>query len=281
MGSGSYSSIDRIYRAKVSGFYTDRPEDIFKNRKLDDSMNPFRISVRESRDSVEHPNSFAIVLALDVTGSMGKIPHDLVKDGFPSIMDNIMRGGILDPQVLFLGIGDHECDDAPLQVGQFESNDQLLDKWLTNIWIEHGGGGNNGESYSLAWYFAAAHTAIDCYEKRAIKGVLFTIGDEPVLPRIPSSVIKKIMDNSSGEVFTKESLLASAREKYNVFHVHVREGQNGMRQSVIDGWFDLLGEDLIIADNYMDIPNIISSKIVENSALVVETEGRIQREIDM
>ena len=58
-----------------------------------------------------------------------------------------------------------KCDSAPLQVGQFESSDELLDKWLTNIYFEAGGGGNGGESYALAWYFAALKTATDSMEK--------------------------------------------------------------------------------------------------------------------
>ena len=53
---------------------------------------------------------YIFILALDVTGSMGSIPHYLVKDGLPNIMDGLIKKGIADPQVLFMGIGDHECE---------------------------------------------------------------------------------------------------------------------------------------------------------------------------
>ncbi|STD12570.1 hypothetical protein [Chryseobacterium carnipullorum] len=39
-------------------------------------------------------------------------------------MGGIIQGGVPDPALLFLGIGDHECDAYSLQVGQFESGDE-------------------------------------------------------------------------------------------------------------------------------------------------------------
>lgn len=41
------------------------------------------VGVRECRDSEEHPETTPIIIALDVTGSMGRIPHDLVKNQLP------------------------------------------------------------------------------------------------------------------------------------------------------------------------------------------------------
>ncbi len=261
MGGGTYSSDMRYMRASSAGYYTKSAGEIFKSKNMNNAMNPHGIKVRESRDSKEHPNSLAIILALDVTGSMGSIPHHLVKDGLPSIMDKIIKGGLKDPQVLFLGIGDHECDSAPLQVGQFESSDELLDKWLTDIYLEGGGGGNYGESYALAWFFAGRYTSIDCFEKRKQKGFLFTIGDEPALKSIPKSVLKEIMGEGQYEDVTASELIDKAREKYNVYHIHVREGSNGSRQEVIDGWKQLMGENLIIAERHQEISNLIADII--------------------
>jgi hypothetical protein len=218
------------------GYHTKSRSEIFKARSINNAMNPHGINVRESRDSDEHPNSLAIVLGLDETGSMGSVPHFLIKDGLPEIVNKIIKAGEKDPQILFLGIGDHECDESPLQVGQFESSDELLDKWLTDVYLEGNGGGNGGESYMLAWYFAAMHTNIDCFEKRKRKGFLFTIGDEPVLKIISARELKKIMGPGEYSNFTATDLLSKAAEKYNVFHVHVKETLSGSRQHVIDGW---------------------------------------------
>jgi hypothetical protein len=216
------------------------------------------------------------MLGLDVTGSMGTIPHHLVKDGLPEVMEGIIQNGVKDPQVLFVGIGDHECDSAPLQVGQFESSDELLDKWLTDLYLEGGGGGNRGESYMLAWYFAANHTKIDCMDKRGQKGFLFTVGDEPVLPELPQSAIKGIMGTAQASSVSSLELLDKAREKYNVYHLHVMQGSNGRRPEVMDGWKQLMGDDgLVLVENYRDIPTIIAELVTKQTVSVESGESEV------
>lgn len=263
MGHGSYSSESRTIRATKSGYYHKSTNEIFDQRSINNAMNPFGVKVRESRDSEEHPESLAVIVALDETGSMGSVPAYLVKDGLNQMMDNIIDGGEPDPQVLFLGIGDHESDQAPLQVGQFESSDELLDTWLTKVYLEGGGGGNDGESYHLAHYFAAFHTEMDCLDKRGRKGFLFTIGDEPVLPTLPAKAIKKIMGPGQYEDYTTEQLIAKAAERYNVFHIHVTATYSGSRQKVMDGWKQLLKDHLLIVDKPEDISNVIARTIIE------------------
>ena len=271
MGGGSYSSTSRDIRATSLGYKTKSTHEIFHERAVNSAMNPNGVGIRESRDSVEHPNSLAIELALDVTGSMGSIPHFLIKEGLPAIMEGIMKAGIKDPQVLFVGIGDHECDKAPLQVGQFESSDELLDHWLTSIYLEGGGGGNDGESYLLAWYFAGEHTSIDCFEKRSQKGFLFTIGDEPCLKLLPKHATKSIMGEGQYDTYTATELLDKARDKYNVYHIHMRQGTNGTRKDVVDGWKQLLGDNLIIAKRREEVASIITDTIINN---VGKTESK-------
>lgn len=264
MGGGTYCASTRTLRAMDLGYTTKSAQEIFTSRNMNNAMNPNGIDIRESCDSKEHPESVAIVLALDVTGSMGSIPHHLVKEGLPTIMDGIIQKGVKHPQLLFLGIGDHECDQAPLQVGQFESSDELLDKWLTDIWLEGKGGGNQGESYLLAWYFAGRHTSIDCFKKRGQKGFLFTIGDEHCLPELPVSSIKQIMGCAQASTVTSLELLDEARKMYNVYHLHVMEGSNGRCQAIMDGWKQTMGDDLILVKNHRDIPQIIADIVTKN-----------------
>jgi len=254
-------------------------EEIFTQKSINNAMNPYGIIVRESRDSVEHPNSLAIILALDVTGSMGTVPHHLITKGLPTLMGEILEKGIKDPQVLFMGIGDHECDQSPLQVAQFESSDELLDKWLKDVYLEGGGGANYGESYSLAWYLGGYHTVIDCFEKRGEKGFLFTIGDEPVLKKIPKNSIKEIMGDGQYVDYTHDELLKKAMEKYHVYHLHIKETGAGSRKETIDGWKQLMQDHLIEVDNHNELAATIGDIIIKNSS--VKQEQKVDIKIDI
>lgn len=267
MGYGSYSVDSRTSRATTLGYYTKSSNEIFKQKSINNAMNPHGISTRESRDSDEHPNTLAIILALDVTGSMGSIPNHMIKDGLPTIMGTIIERGTPDPQLLFLAIGDHECDESPLQVGQFESSDELLDKWLTDVYLESGGGGNAGESYLLAWYFASHHTGIDCFDKRNEKGFLFTVGDEPTLKAIPKKTISEIMGDGQFETFSAAQLLDMARERFHVYHLHIKQTSSGSRQHVIDGWKQLMGDNLLVIENYQDVSRIIAETVLKHSVI--------------
>ena len=142
MGGGrSYSFSTRAASADDLGFCSKSKEEIFRQKRVHEKMNPFGVKIRECRDSEAHPESLAIIIGLDETGSMDYIPADLIKDGFPSIMKSIYDSGIKHPQVMFVGVGDHKSDNGPLQVGQFEVSDDLLDFWLTHVWLEGNGAG--------------------------------------------------------------------------------------------------------------------------------------------
>lgn len=262
MGGSSYSSENRLKSGRSAFYASATTDQIFTQnveRKIHESMSPKGVTIREARDSATHPNSVPIILALDVTGSMGKIPHHLVKEGLPHIMGEIIEKGIPDPALLFLAVGDTVYDNYPLQVGQFESGDEELDTWLTRTYIEGGGGGNEGESYLLAWYFAAHHTATDSWEKRKQKGFLFTTGDEPCLSTLPKNVISELMGAGVQSGFTDKELLEAAQKTYHVYHLHILQGSRG--QSSLRYWKELLGENCIEVKNYEDLSKEIS-KIV-------------------
>lgn len=268
MGHTSYNDASRSIRASSMGYSTKAVHEIFtqsKERVIHESMSPKGILIRESNDSDTHPNTVPIILSLDVTGSMGKIPHQLVKEGLPTLMSNLIQRGVNDASLLFVAVGDHECDRHPLQVGQFESGDEELDMWLTRTYLEGGGGGNMGESYFLAHYFAARHTRIDSYDKRKVKGFLFTVGDEPFLKTIPASAIREIMGDDvqiQGSI-NYDEILKECQEKYNVYHLHVLHSEQSKRS--IGDWKQILGENCIGVADYREIPNIISQIVIDST----------------
>jgi len=264
MGHGGYSQINRLSRATTEGYFTKSTKEIFKSSKINEKMNPYGVQLREARDSQEHPESLGIIIALDLTGSMGEIPPLFIKDGLPTIVSKIMQAGILDPQILFMGIGDHSCDSAPLQIGQFECSDQAMDYWLQNIYLEGGGGGNEGESYLLSWFFANRYTAMDCLEKRNKKGFLFTIGDEPSLTSIPKETLQKLMGPGEYSNVDIHTLYAEVQKKYNVFHLHIKETMSGQRDISYAAWVQLMQDHCLFIESYKDIPDVIATTIITN-----------------
>jgi len=266
MGYSSYSVDNRTLNATSFGYSTKSVNQIFTQnveRKIHKDMDPNGVLFRESRDSDTHPNTIPIQLYLDVTGSMGHIPHEMIKDGLPTLMGTLLQNGINDASLMFGAIGDHEADRYPLQVGQFESGDAELDMWLTRSYLEGGGGGNAGESYLLAWYFAANHVRTDASEKRGKKGFVFTIGDEPCLNNLPATAVKNIMGNTGiGQGnYTIDELLVAAQKNNHVYHIHVNHGNRYCDAR----WKQLLGANLIEVDDYKIISKVISDLILSEN----------------
>jgi hypothetical protein len=259
MGGGTWS--DDTYKSIKQTYSTQTKSTIFSSIKLNANMSPVGITFRESRDSTEHPNSLAVFVGLDETGSMGTIPEFLIKHKLGELMNTIIAHGIPDAQILFAGLGDHYSDEAPLQVGQFESETTKLDGWLTKIWLEENGGGNGGESYPLAWRFAAHHTTTDCFEKRNQKGILFTIGDENYHPQIEANSLKKIFGYQEAVDQTAEEMLLEAQRTYEVFHIFITHGGVQRKTTAYDRWEKLLGEKLIVCDDHNIVAEIIASTV--------------------
>lgn len=263
MGGGYYSYSDASTRSYNLRSSNVSREEIFHNRKMDKDMD-IKGKVRESCDGVDHPKSFPIIIALDVTGSMGIVPENLIKEGFPEIMKKIMDEGVEDPQVCFVGIGDHYTDNAPIQVGQFESSDELTEKWLKAIWLEGGGGGNDGESFQLAYYFAARHTKIDSFIKRNKKGVLITIGDDACHGVIDERTAKTLFGDGEKDVTTSE-ILEEAKKQWDVYHINLMD-YLGQHDYVRTNWKNLLGDHCIETESGdgKDIPSIISGIVLRS-----------------
>ena len=259
MGYGKWSSSEYgRYRSSYAGRSRD---DIFaanRHGRIDPAMDPYRVGLRESRDSVEHPCSLAVSLYLDVTGSMGMVPDDLVRNQLGSLMNTMIEQGVTSPQLMFSAIGDHRCDRAPLQLGQFESSTQLVNDGLSRLWLE-GGGGDAPESYLLAWHAAARHTSLDCWEKRQRKGFLFTVGDDTTHTNFEHQAQCKIFGYERAQTVTARELLAEAERTYHVFHVNLTHGRNQQRTHVDDHWYGLLGKRAISLGDYRKLGLLVAT----------------------
>ena len=222
MGSGNYSHM--AHQALLRGRTSVPAQEVFKQTHCHPLMNPKGVKIRESRDGSDHPQSMGIVFALDVTGSMGDIPRLLATQELPVFMKILLDCEIPDPQLLFMAIGDAYSDNAPLQVGQFESTAELMDQWLTWSYLEGGGGGSGEESYELGMYFLAMHTEMDCMVKRNKRGYLFMSGDENPYPTLPKNVVETVIGDRLDDDLTVEEIVAEAQKTFVPFLYYPRRG---------------------------------------------------------
>ena len=258
MGYGTFTTQDWSNYTTSRGITNQSTYDqIYKNSSMKDSLNPKGVTYRESCDSDDHPNSTPVILGLDVTGSMGNLAATIAKESLKTLMDELYtKQPVSDPHVMFMAVGDAYCDYAPLQVSQFEADIRIAEQ-LTDIYFEGHGGGNGGESYLLAWYFAARHTKIDSFEKHNRKGFLFTIGDEPNHKVLTKNQVKEIFGDDIESDLTAEELLTEVTRQYEVFHLIVKNGE--ARYGSVTSWKKLLDERAMEVTDYTKIPEIVEA----------------------
>jgi hypothetical protein len=267
MGSGSWSTnvYDEHNRYKASAGkgafdYSDALHRSDPNAwRVHDTLNPFGVKSRESRDSVEHPDSTSIVVMFDVTGSMGQVPVTM-QQKLPELLGLLLRKGYAsDPQIMFGAIGDATCDRVPLQVGQFES-DNRMDENLENIFLEGGGGGQQTESYELAMYFVARHTQIDC-PKHGRKGYFFIIGDEKAYSTVKKNEVKAYIGDGLEVDLPIAQVVRELRQRYHVFYILPKAACYGGSPEILGFWRKLLGQNVLELDEAEAVCEVIALTI--------------------
>lgn len=246
MGSGSWTTASFVNYATSRGYETDTRgtitssctnQEMFRAHTIDPALDPKNV-VRECCDSKEHPNTFPVILALDVTGSMGQAAVEISKK-----LNNIMTKlyeQVEDIEFMVMGIGDLSYDKCPIQASQFESDIRIAEQ-LEKVYFEFGGGGNSYESYTAAWYFGTRHTKLDCWN-RGKKGIIITIGDERLNPYLPRTGYYCGLSNATGDLLqdnveTKD-LYTETVEKFDIYHINVNHrgghDQDGIKKSFLE-----------------------------------------------
>lgn len=283
MGSGSWSSVKfASYTASTkrgasidsTGSITSNlsNQEIFKSKSIDPALNPHNV-IRECCDSEEHPNTKPIILALDVTGSMGDAAVEVAKK-LNVIMTKLYKE-IPDIEFMIMGIGDLAYDRAPIQTSQFESDIRIAEQ-LDKVWFEFGGGGNSYESYSAAWYFGLHNTRLDCWN-RGEKGIIITIGDEMINPYLPHDYLSVSLGNYIQSDIDTLDLYKNAIDKFDIYHLDVNHRSRYDEQGIYSGWEKLLGDHFIkstmnsISDDIINV--ILNSKNKPINSPVISNGG--------
>ena len=233
MGCGSWTSksftsyansrgMDVSTSGDILGNYSN--QEIFKSRSIDPVLSPIHV-MRECCDNDEHPNTVPVVLGLDVTGSMGDAAVEIAKK-LNVIMTKLYEK-VTDVEFMIMGIGDLSYDNYPIQISQFESDIRIAEQ-LDKLYFEFGGGGNEFESYTVAWYMGSRHTKLDCLS-RGKKGIIITIGDEQLNPYLPLRGRYCGLEDATGDKLQADietkNLYEETSKKFNIYHLDVQHGR--------------------------------------------------------
>lgn len=281
MGHGTWTTSSYSdYTTKSRGLSADEfaaskdftAQTMYTSRHLPKELNPENIT-RECCDSDEHPDTFPVILALDVTGSMGGAAMKVAQK-LNEIMTNLYEdNGVKDIEFCVMGIGDLAYDTAPIQISQFESDIRIAEQ-LDKVYFEAGGGGNKYESYTAAWYMGARHCSLDCW-KRGKKGIIITMGDELPNPYLPKAQLTRVTGDKLQDDINTPDLLQEVKEKFNVYHISVKDRETSytMYQNWYDEdskWKELLGNNYYVA-SLDELAAVIVNIIKDNTLSITNS----------
>lgn len=235
-------------------------QEMFKAKNIDPALDPKNV-IRECCDTEQHPNTIPVVLALDVTGSMGAVAVEIAKK-INVIMTKLYES-IPDVEFMIMGIGDLAYDYAPIQASQFESDIRIAEQ-LDKIFFEFGGGGNEYESYTAAWYFASRHTKLDCLN-RGRKGIIITMGDEKLNPYLPASRLSQVTGDGLQANIETDELYKEVSRNFNVYHLHVDHMSGWGNYGIIESYKHYLDDDHVKTVSMNDIPDAITDIIINEA----------------
>jgi len=254
VGGGSWDSsryVSDSHTRKSTGkadfAYSATASEVHKN------LDPKRIAKKpfeklESRDSEEHPESNAVFVSFDVTGSNFQRAVDAQKK-LPNLME-LLRKYLTDPQVAIAANDDvNFVGENAIQISDFES-DNRVDEHIRNIWLTNQGGGNDGESYDLMMYAASNLVVMDCLEKRGRKGYFFMYADEPIFERVKKEDVKTVFGISIEKSIPIVEVIEELKAKYHVFVIWPEGGYAHAR----DQYLELFGEECVLT---LQHPNLI------------------------
>lgn len=270
MGSGFYDTTASATRSAVrssTGASAFKYEEAIKKgtakAELHPSLDLRKKPRRECRDNADNPVSVPIAVMVDCTGSMGHFAQliiDSLHKVVPAIRD---RGMVKYPALCFGAIGDAYYDRAPIQIGEFESDDKLAEGHLENLWRGGcGGGGNNHESYSLTMWAMANLVETDHWDKRGQKGFLFIIEDEPLDPFTPKQHIKDHIGLDVPDDVPVGQTAQKLMERWNVMILRPNAGHYYSSKEAQESWTDVFPEQNVVkVPDWQDLVAMIAGSV--------------------
>jgi hypothetical protein len=213
----------------------------------------------------------AVVLAVDVTGSMKEWPG-LIFQKIPTLyseanvalqgikLGELEKGkkvdGVLEMAVI--AIGDAPAGDrVPLQVGDFAKGSDLVNI-VNRIYPEGGGRGNAKESYDLALYYVDRHCKTPNVPKSA-KPILIIAGDEGFYEEVDPGCVNALIGDDIKQPRKTEDVIERIKKKFDTYMLRP-EPSNYNYAPIHKQWQDALGSQRVLR---MDDPARLVDCIIQ------------------
>lgn len=217
--------------------------DAYAGRSYTDAVSKGIVAESLVPEALETDSDSPLVIACDVTGSMGEWPATIFSklpyldlEGKEYLGENM--------QISFAAIGDVYSDRYPLQVQPFVKGKEL-EASLKKLVIEKGGGGSTQESYDVGALYYARNAKMP----NAIKPIFIFIGDEGLYDNLPSDLAESVAKSEVDKRASVEQIIDELKQKFAVYLIRKPYGSDSTNSTsptdrrIQEQWEKLLGED--------------------------------------
>lgn len=226
-----------------------RSYDVHVGRSYDDAVKADKKAKELIEPSLKTESSSPLVIACDVTGSMGEWPATIFSK-LPYLEHEGKEYLGEDMEISFAAIGDAYSDKYPLQVRPFTKGIDLK-KRLEELVIEGGGGGQIMESYDLAALYYARNVEMP----NAVKPIFVFIGDEGLYDFVHEGHAKEYVGEKLKQKLSISAVVKELKNKYSVYLVRKPyDNSGGDSLGPNDKVIQAQWEELLRADHISILP---------------------------
>lgn len=195
--------------------------DVHVGRSYEDAVTSKKAGKDLVVKSLKTNSESPVVIACDVTGSMGEWPSVIFsKLPYLDLEGKEYMGRTM--EISFCAVGDVYSDKYPLQVRPFSSGIEMK-KRLEELVIERGGGPGTNESYDLAALYYSNNVEMP----HAIHPLFIFIGDEGLYDFVDNEKAKEWAGISLKERVSTRKIIEDLQKKYSVYIIRKPYSETG------------------------------------------------------
>lgn len=238
---------DESYRKPTKPKNDDLRSTPHKKNVYDTIINNSRNSEKTKEivpEKIKTESISPVVIATDVTGSMKHWPQ-IIFEKLP-LLDLGLKDYLEKPEICFMAVGDAYQDDYPLQVQNFGSGTDLVQK-IASLIPEGGGGGTKEESYDLA----AIYSIYNIEMPNAVKPIFIFIGDEGFYPYVDEDHAKRLAHVTLEKRITSKQTIDDLKKKFSVYCIRKlynstkNDEMSDTDKKIHEQWINYLGEEKV------------------------------------